>query len=564
MAAAAQTWEQNYTGSNRWCLRLLPSLTDFAFFLPLFLLFAMLSGASRLLSDGDTGWHIRTGEWILQHNAVPKEDLFSFTKPHQAWFAWEWGWDVIFATVHGVWGLAGVAFVNVLLLGVISALLFRLIRRCCDNDILSLAFTLVAVCCSMIHWLARPHLVSWLFVLIFSHAIVSAEVGKYKALCWLPALMLLWVNLHGGFFVGIVLLLTSALGEAAGAALRSENGWRLAYTRSRPYLVAALACLAVTFVNPYTWHLHEHVFAYLGNSKLLDNVQEFQSANFHNPASIFFESMLLLGAGAALWCLRRGKIAAGLSVLLWLHLSLVSQRNIPLYVLIAAPWIACLSLDALRQLRTIPSLARLDAAVSEICTELRPLERIERYHPASILAIFFVACSFAANRPGFEAKFNPKAFPVQAIPVIEAAKFSHLFTSDQWGDYLIYRFYPHQRVFMDGRSDFYGAEFLNNYQHVMSAQYDWEAYLNRFAIDGVMVKPNTPIAAVLKESRQWKMLFDDGSVIVFRADSAGQGCSNTAQRADFARQPRGNRLGTLTSSRVNDSNSSFNFDERRG
>ncbi len=95
-----------------------------------------------------------------------------------------------------------------------------------------------------------------------------------------------------------------------------------------------------------------------------------------------------------------------------------------------------------------------------------------------------------------------------------------VFTSDQWSDYLIYRFYPSQRVFMDGRSDLYGNELVQVYQHIMSAQYDWESDLKRFAIDVVMVKPDAPLVAVLKQSPHWKMLFDNGSVIMFRVQPA--------------------------------------------
>ena len=88
---------------------------------------------------------------------------------------------------------------HVLVLSFVSALLFRLIRRYSDSDVLAFALTVLAICGSIVHWLARPHLVSWLFVLIFSHVILSAEEGKTGGLYALPALMCIWVNLHGGF-----------------------------------------------------------------------------------------------------------------------------------------------------------------------------------------------------------------------------------------------------------------------------------------------------------------------------------------------------------------------------
>jgi hypothetical protein len=561
-ATIAHSWELTYSGHRRWYVQLLPSLTDFAFLLPLFLLFVMLPGSQLLLTDGDTGWHIRTGDWMWQHKMVPTVDIFSFTKPHQPWFAWEWGWDLLFAAVNRFSGLAGVVFFNAVLLGFISALLFRLIRRCSQNDALAASFTLLGVCASMTHWLARPHLFSWLFVLAFLHVIVSAEQGKLRGFCVLPFLTLLWSNLHGGFFVGIVLLATSAFAEALKALLWSEDAWRVAYKNSRPYLFSALGCLVASFANPYTWHLHEHIAVYLRDSKLLDNIQEFQSVNFHHPSSIFFEAMLLLGVPAAFWCLRERRIAHALSILLWAHLALVSARNTPIFVLIAGPWAAAMLLDLARRLENVPWLRKISTFISEISNDFRPLERIERWHVVSAAAVLCVAFVLGSNRPGFEPKFNPKSFRIQDIPALESLKGVRVFTSDQWADYLIYRFYPDQQVFIDGRSDFYGSGFVRTYQDIMSAQYDWESDLKRFGIEAVMVKPEAPIAAVLKESRQWKKIFDNGSAIIFLAQRPMSGTSGSCVTAGIGPDAR-NKLGIFGSSQVNGSNSTLKFQERR-
>src|ERR1700721_2420751 len=88
--------------------RFLPSLTDLAFLMPLIFIFCRLEGARTLLGDGDTGWHIRTGEWILAHHGVPQVDMFSFSRPGQPWFAWEWLSDVLFGALHQRWGMAAV------------------------------------------------------------------------------------------------------------------------------------------------------------------------------------------------------------------------------------------------------------------------------------------------------------------------------------------------------------------------------------------------------------------------------------------------------------------------
>ena len=561
-ATIAQSWEVTYTGSRRWYVQLLPSLTDLAFLLPLFLLFVMLPGSQVLLKDGDTGWHIRTGDWIWQHKIVPTVDIFSFTKPNEPWFAWEWGWDVVFSAVHRFSGLAGVVFFNALLLGLVSALLFRLIRRCSHNDALAAFFTLLAVCASMIHWLARPHLVSWIFALIFLHAIASAENGNFRGLYSLPLLMVFWTNLHGGFLIGIVLLASSALAEALRAVLWSEDAWRVAYKNSRPYVLSALGCVAASFVNPYTWHLHQHIIAYLRDSKLLDNIQEFQSINFHRPSSIFFECMLLLGVPAAFWCFRRRRIAEAISILLWAHLALVSGRNTPIFVLIAAPWAAAMARDFASEFGAVRWFKKVSTSISEILIEFWAFEKIERWHVLSGAAVLLLAFALGSNKPGFEAQFNPKSFRLQAVPELESMKGLRVFTSDQWADYLIYRFYPNQQVFMDGRSDFYGSGLVRTYQHVMSAQYDWESNLKRFGIEAVMVKPEAPIAAVLKQSGRWKTIFDDGSVIIFRARPLVAGTDDFCASAGNGSDAR-NKLGVFGSSQVNGSSSTLKFQERR-
>jgi hypothetical protein len=102
MHSATVTVDMIGAPSARWGWRLMPCLTDIAFLLPAGLLFFKLGGTKTLFADGDTGWHIKTGEWILQHGRGPTQDLFSYTKPGQPWFAWEWGWDVLFALIHNV------------------------------------------------------------------------------------------------------------------------------------------------------------------------------------------------------------------------------------------------------------------------------------------------------------------------------------------------------------------------------------------------------------------------------------------------------------------------------
>lgn len=501
----------------KWGWLAMPSLTDIAYLLPAGLLFFKLGGTKTLFADGDTGWHIKTGEWILQHGAVPTQDLFSYTKPGQAWFAWEWAWDLLFALIHRAWGLAGVGFATVVLLGIIAVMLYRLVVRACGNEVLSFFITAFALCGSSIHWLARPHLFSWLFLLAFLHLLPALSRGSLSALFSFPLLMLLWVNTHGAFMIGIALLLATAFGEACQAIFCDGDSFRSAYGRTRNLLTASALCVAATFVNPYTWRLHQHVYEFLSNSKLLDNIQEYQSISFHCPPAIFFELMMILAAGAAFQHLRRGQIGPALIALLWTHLALLSARNIPLFMIVVSPMAAGWLQGVLQDLRPVRFLGTVFSTIYEICEELKPMERLPRAHVLSAVSTFLLAVLFAGGAKGFEAQFNPESFPIQAIPLVEQSQAHRIFTYDQWADYLIYRLYPKKPIFMDGRSDFFGISMVTATQHILAAQFDWRTQLQRFNIDMILVKPDAPLSAVLKMSPEWAIRFDDGKVLVFEA-----------------------------------------------
>ncbi len=560
-ANAVQTWESIPAENLRWCVRLFPSLTDLAFILPAFLLFAFLNGSARLLMDGDTGWHIRTGEWILQHGAVPRTDIFSFTKPHETWFAWEWGWDLAFGAIHSAWGLAGVVFVNTCILCAVSALTFRLIRRCCGNDVLSFVFALLAMCASTLHWLARPHLFSWLLVLVFLHVLLSAEQGKPKLLWWLPILTVVWANVHGGFFVGIGLLAISAGGEVCKAMFRQQP-WRSAYRNASHYLLCAGVCGVATLLNPYGWRLHQHIFYYLRDSKLLDQISEFQSISFHHGGAMFFECLLLCGAGAIWWCVQNAKFAPALLILAFAHLALVSGRNIPLFVLVASPWAACMCRDVWNRLNWTPGLGKIVDGIREACQEITPFERVERYHLVSMVSVLLLAILFASGKPGFAAQFQEKQFPIEAVPGLADLSKSRILTYDQWGDYLIYRF-PGAKVFMDGRSDFYGADFVDQYLETINAGYKWQSELKEFAIDTVVLKPDAPLSTLLKQSAGWRLLFDNGAVIAFVARASGSGKSFTNGQLRFSSAIQGRRDGPELADRREYLTREFIHQERR-
>ena len=168
-----------------WFRFLVPSTTDLIFII---LLVTMSGGvlSARLLGDASIGWHIRNGEQMLRTHAITRTDPFSVTMGGQTWYAWEWLYDLVIAGMHHRLGLNGVVFFTAvdhcsdfrpdLALELASA------ARTCRLTALLLALSLGA---SMIHLLARPHVLSWLFTVIWFQLLDGSESADARS----PAVM---------------------------------------------------------------------------------------------------------------------------------------------------------------------------------------------------------------------------------------------------------------------------------------------------------------------------------------------------------------------------------------
>ncbi len=519
-------------------VRFLPSLTDVAFIVPLIFQFNKLGGASSLLADGDTGWHLRTGEWILAHGRIPQQDMFSFTHAGQPWYAWEWLWDLCFGFLNSHFGLQAVVAMSMLVLCCTSALLYRLILRKCPNPLIAIVVTFLANAGSSIHWLARPHLMTLLFTVIFLGILDRAYterrvpgVGNVtgpatKRMLWLlPILTALWTNLHGGFVTGLILIAAYTAGgflewllEPAKAARREI------FSRVKPFFLCGVWSTLATLVNPYFIGLHEHIVRYLTDPYLYEHITEFMAFNFGHPTAKYVETLMLLATAAACWNLYRRRFAYFVLLAGWLHMGLQLRRNIPLFSMVCAPLVAEAIYCWLGELQSARLATGLKLAIrrfEETALNYGITDRLPRLHLFSAAAMVLLLAVLYAPQPprSFQATQDPKDFPVAAAKVLMEAGYDRIFTSDIWGGYLIYRLYPKAKVFIDGRSDFYGTPFELKYLDVIAAKYDWDQNLNKYGAQTVLVPADASLASALKENPRWKVAYDDKVAIIFRLAS---------------------------------------------
>ena len=158
-----------------------PSLCDM-FFVAVIAWSFMTSGTgwSRLLWDGDTAIHIAIGDWILDHGAIPTSDPFSFTQPGAPWIPYEWGSEVLFAQLNHAFGLKGVVFVCGIAIAALIVVLLRTMMAAGADVLLSVLVALLASNALLIHYHARPHLFTLLFLAVTA-GIVTRDRSKARA-----------------------------------------------------------------------------------------------------------------------------------------------------------------------------------------------------------------------------------------------------------------------------------------------------------------------------------------------------------------------------------------------
>ncbi|HEV8525717.1 MAG TPA: hypothetical protein VGQ71_14575 [Terriglobales bacterium] len=500
---------------------LLPSFGAVVFAVTLLQVLFLAQGAQGLFRDSDTGWHVRNGEAILTTAAVPQADPFSYTRDGRQWLAWEWLSDAVLGGAHRIAGLSGVALLAAVAIALTAWGAARLSLSLGGNLFFTAAAMVLLLGTTSIHWLARPHVFSWLFALLFlSIAEHERRAGTVRVFYGLPLLACLWANVHASFLLGPAILFIYAIGEWSVAAVYDRRQFRrpgiagghrppLQKNAGFRFAAACLASLLATFVNPYGWQLHQHVFAYLQNDYLMDHISEFRSFSFHSAGALYVELFLLVAVLGAVALVRQRAFGPALLALAMLHLSLYSARHLPTAAVLLLPLcVAALT----REAEGWPRLRSL----LDYSKRLRAIDR-------KVLGIVPIVLVFAATVAGLgtlahagRVGFDSAKFPVRAVDFLEQRDpGAHVFAKDQWGGYLIYRFAGRSKVFIDGRSDFYEQDFLETYAQVVEVKPGWDAVLKRFDVRFVLVPPDNALASALQLSSDWKRVHADSVAAVF-------------------------------------------------
>jgi hypothetical protein len=451
------------------------------------LTFALVLFLPAILNDGDTLWQIRTGEWILDHRAIPAIDPFSYTAGDRPWFAHEWLAETLLALAWRAAGLKGVMVLAAAAIGLTAAIVWRYLRQFLPTTYAAMAL-LFAFANAAPSMLARPHVLAWPCLTFWCVGLLAARERRAAPPFVLLPIMALWVNLHGSFMLGLLLpgaFMIEALFDPGVDRSKVVFAWG-------KFIVAAwvTALLNPDFVGGVLFPIH------LVGMSSLSWIGEWAPAEFEGLQPL--EITLLAGLALGL----SGKVSVPPIRLLMLlglvHGALSHGRNEQLLGLIGA------------------------LILAEPLGKSFALEGEKRANVSRVMAAGAALVSVLALVARFALPLDPvhtgEAFAVTLDHLPPSLHEKPVLNDYSLGGLLIFN---GVRPFVDSRADLYGDAFLKQYQKTIASRAAFEKAVADHGIVWTIFQSNRSIVQVLDHEPGWRRLVEgDGVVIHVRDDQA--------------------------------------------
>jgi hypothetical protein len=458
--------------------------------------------AARNVTDPDVWWHLRTGQLILQTHAVFHTDPYSFTRFGQPWVDHEWLSQVL---IFGLYRVGGRGALIVMFGAVIAAAFLLVFLRCPGRPYVAGVITLLGAFASAPSWGVRPQMLTLLLASVLL-LILDRSYERPKLLWWTPVLMLLWVNLHAGYALGIVLMALFLIGEALDLAFGFEDRSKQA-ARFKTLAAAIIVCIAVVPLNPYGTAMYAYPLQTLRSRAMQSYIGEWSSPDFHQLTYLPTLVMILATIALAARSPRRLRPREILLLSVATYAALRSVRHIPIYALIATPTVSAMALGWLRE---SPLAKRYKARQA-------PMNAAKGFLNAILLAgflVFVVArVRYVAHRQDAS---EAKALPAGAVLFMTAHRPPiPILNHYNWGGYFIWKLYPEYRVYIDGRADLYGDAFMDELATTYYLRGNgWRRPFEMWGIRTVVLPPDAPVVTALRASPGWETIYSDDQAVV--------------------------------------------------
>jgi hypothetical protein len=468
--------------------------------------------AARSVTDPDVWWHLRTGQLIVQTHAVVHTDPYSFTRFGQPWIDHEWLSQVLIFSWYRLAGWGG------LIAGfgaVIAAAFLVVFFRSPGRPYVAGVITLLGAFAAAPSWGVRPQMLTLLLASVLL-LILERSYQRPNLLWWTPLLMLLWVNLHAGYALGIGLMALFLVGDALDAALGfAPSDSITVYSKDGPppggrfrsLALSIVACLAVVPLNPYGTAMYGYPLETLRSRAMQSYIGEWFSPDFHQGR--YLPTLVMILATVALPALspRRLRPREVLLLAVTTFGALRSVRHIAIYVLIAIPIVSATALAWLQECGVAKWLESKRLPMTPAKTLINAVLL------ASFLVFLFARMSYVTRR---QADAEEKELPAAAASFIAAQRPpAPMLNHYNWGGYFIWRLYPEYRVFIDGRADLYGDAFMDDLATTYYLRGDsWRSSLEKWRIRTVVLPPDAPLITALAGLPDWKRVYADSQAVI--------------------------------------------------
>jgi hypothetical protein len=458
---------------------------------------------SRIL-EPDLWWHLRTGDWILQHRSVPRVDQFSTMTGHP-WIAYSWSLEALMSLIYRRVGLAGILSLQLIVSTLVIGVLYLLLCRVQNSFLRAAALTALGGAALGPSFAVRPWLMTILFflveLLILYHAQRSA---KRLWLAMLPPLFALWANVHIQFVYGLAFLLLAAADRPL-TALARRAGFPRTETFGQIHRASLWACFGAsvlaTLVNPYGVRLYGVVFEYARHSAdVLNYVEELHAMDFRRP--VHFLVLALLMAAVA---------------------TIARRRQPRTFEVVAIIFAAFLAFRMVRDgwILIVVSILALGTPEDRLVGRRQGLPPAYRLLVAVTL-LLGVAITLRARDVRNEKlkELVAGTFPEAAAAYIERhALQGPLYNDFNWGGYWIWRL-PGMKVNIDGRTNLYGDRRISRNSATWAGLKGWDTDPELARANLVVGSIHYPLVTLLRSDARFRVAYEDGLAVVFVSTSS--------------------------------------------
>lgn len=449
-------------------------------------------------TDPDLWWHLRTGDVIVSRG-IPRVDIFSFTVSGREWVTHEWASQVL---MWGLWSTGGAAALIIVFTALIVAAFAVAHRTSTARTPVTTLIVLLAAATARPATAPRPQMLNLLLLAVLVYLLERVRRGSLGPR-WVWAavpLLVIWSNLHSGYLLGVATLAVYAVGERLEQ--RRSNGRAMPPVVVTHLPAVAVAGFLVAAVNPNGAAMWTYPLVTLRSDAMRTYISEWHSPNFHSSWFWPFIVFLVVAAISMIASSRKPGWTQGLMLVGTAVAGLQSIRHIPLFAIVAIPIVA-------EQVEVAWDAARAHTVTRRsTVASSTPIAWLTGALAITVTVLIMSAAIGNTDRAVAE------LYPVDAVDTILGSELADArgYNDYGWGGYLIWRDVP---VFIDGRADVYGDDFMYLYFQAEDAKADWREPLDTYGVDYALIAPDAALGVILEEADEWTSVYNDGIAEIF-------------------------------------------------